>query len=156
ANPYGSRVETLPTDAERTGDFSQQLNSQGKLDVIYDPWTTQTNGSTVTRTPFPSNTIPKAQIDPTAATIMSYLWKPNNPGDPITGANNSRNFLYDIYPYWNVMNRTDWNISDRLKFFVRYSYLHTTETTSDYTGTGSVMRYFQGSTRNALSGAGDL
>jgi hypothetical protein len=50
----------------------------------------------------------------------------------------------------------DYNISDKLKFFARYSYLHTTETTSDYTGTGSIMRYFQGSVRNALSGSGDL
>src|ERR1035438_4553921 len=48
------------------------------------------------------------------------------------------------------------NITDKLKFFARYSYLHTTETTSDYTGTGSVMRYFQGSTRNALNASGDL
>jgi hypothetical protein len=156
ANPYGSRVETLPTTDERMGDFSKQLNAQGNLDVIYDPWTTQTSGSTVARTPFAGNLIPSDRIDPTSAKIMSYLWQPNNPGDPITGANNSRNFLYDIYPYWNVMDRTDYNISDKVKFFARYSYLHTTETTSDYTNSGSVMRYFQGSTRNALSAAGDL
>ena len=61
----------------------------------------------------------------------------------MTGANNSSNYLYDIYPYYNFMDRTDYNITDKLKFFARYSYLHTTETTSDYTGTGSVMRYFQ-------------
>jgi hypothetical protein len=156
ANPYGSRIETLPTAAERGGDFSHQLNGQGALDTIYDPWTTQTNGSTVTRTPFAGNTIPTSRIDPTSAKVMGYLWNPNSPGDPITGVNNSRNYLYDIYPYWNVMDRTDYNISDKLRFFTRISYLHTTESTSDYTGTDSVMRYFQGSTRNALSAAADL
>ena len=88
--------------------------------------------------------------------IMSYLWQPNNPGTGVTGANNSSNYLYDIYPYYNFMDRTDYNITDKLKFFARYSYLHTTETTSDYTGTGSVMRYFQGSTRNAVNASGDL
>ena len=156
ANPYGSRIETLPTDAERTGDFSKQLNTQGNLAVIYDPWTTQTNGSTVTRTPFAGNVIPASRIDPSAATVISALWKPNNPGDGVTGTNNSKNSLYDIYPYYNFMDRVDYNISDKLKFFARYSYLHTTETTSDYTGTGSTLRYFQGSVRNALSGSGDL
>ncbi len=67
ANPYGSRIETLPTTAERTGDFSKQLNNAGNLSVIYDPWTTQTNGSTVTRTPFAGNMIPASRIDPTSA-----------------------------------------------------------------------------------------
>jgi hypothetical protein len=156
ANPYGSRIETLPTAAERTGDFSKQLNNAGNLSVIYDPWTTQTNGSTVTRTPFAGNVIPTSRIDPTSAKMMTYLWQPNNPGNGITGANNSSNYLYDIYPYYNFMDRTDYNITDKLKFFARYSYLHTTETTSDYTGTKSVMRYFQGSTRNAVNASGDL
>ena len=156
ANPYGSRIETLPTAAERTGDFSKQLNSAGAQAVIYDPWTTVTNGSSVSRQPFPGNVIPAQRIDPTSAKIMSYLWQPNNPGNSITGANNSSNYLYDIYPYYNLMDRTDYDITDRLKFFARYSYLHTTETTSDYTGTGSVMRYFQGSTRNAVNASGDL
>ncbi|MGP8247962.1 MAG: carboxypeptidase regulatory-like domain-containing protein [Bryobacteraceae bacterium] len=155
-NPYGSRIETLPTAAERTGDFSHQLNTQGNLTVIYDPWTTTTSGSTVTRTPFAGNMIPASRIDPSSAKMMSYLWQPNNPGDGVTGANNSKNYLYDIYPYYNFMDRVDYNITDKLKFFARYSYLHTTEATSDYTGSGSIMRYFQGSTRNALSGTGDL
>jgi hypothetical protein len=156
SNPYGSRIETLPTAPERTGDFSRQLNNSGALSVIYDPWSTQTSGSTVTRTPFPDNVIPSNRIDPTSAKILTYLWQPNNPGNSVTGANNSSNYLYDIYPYYNFMDRTDYNITDKLKFFARYSYLHTTETTSDYTGTGSVMRYFQGSTRNAVNASGDL
>ena len=156
ANPYGSRIETLPTTAERTGDFSSQLNNTGGLDTIYDPWSTLTNGSTVTRTPFPNNAIPSSRIDPTAAKMLTYLWQPNNPGTGVTGANNSSNYLYDIYPYYNWTDRTDYNITDNLKFFARYSYLHTTEKTSDYTGTASPMRYFQGSTRNAVNAGGDL
>ena len=113
ANPYGSRIETLPTTPERTGDFSRQLNNAGALSVIYDPWTTATNGSTVTRTPFAGNVIPASRIDPSSAKMMSYLWQPNNPGSGVTGANNSSNYLYDIYPYYNFMDRTDYNITDR-------------------------------------------
>jgi hypothetical protein len=156
SNPYQTRIETLPTAAERSGDFSQQLNKLGALDTIYDPWTTQTNGSAVTRQPFPGNMIPAARIDPVAKQVMAGLWQPNNPGDGVTGVNNFKGQLYDIYPYWNFMDRVDYNISDKLRFFARYNYLRTTETTSDYTGSGSVMRYFQGSTRNAQNAAGDL
>ncbi len=156
ANPYSTRIETLPTTAERSGDFSQQMNTQGGLDTIYDPWTTETNGSTVTRQPFPGNVIPASRIDPFAKQVMAGLWQPNNPGDGITGANNFKGQLYDIYPYWNFMDRVDYNILPKLKFFARYNYLRTTETTSDYTGSGSVMRYFQGSARNAQNAAGDL
>ena len=156
ANPYSTRIETLPTTAERSGDFSQQMNTQGGLDTIYDPWTTETNGSTVTRQPFPGNVIPASRIDPFAKQVMAGLWQPNNPGDGITGANNFKGQLYDIYPYWNFMDRVDYNITPKLKFFARYNYLHTTETTSDYTGSGSPMRYFQGSARNAQNAAGDL
>lgn len=156
ANPYSTRIETLPTAAERAGDFSQQLNTKGGLDTIYDPWTTQTNGSTVSRQPFPGNIIPASRIDPFAKQVMAGLWQPNNPGDGITGANNFKAQLYDIYPYYNFMDRVDYNISEKFRFFARYNYLHTTETTSDYTGTGSPMRYFQGSARNAQNAAGDL
>jgi len=156
ANPYSTRIETLPTALQRTGNFSQTKNTQGNLAVIYDPWTTQTSGSTVTRQPFANNTIPTSRIDPIAAKVMSGLWQPNGPGDGVTGANNFKAQLYDIYPYWNVMDRTDYNISDKFKFFGRCNYLHTTETTSDYTNSSSAMRYFQGSVRNALSAAGDL
>jgi hypothetical protein len=156
ANPYSTRIETLPTAAERTGDFSQQKNTQGALDTIYDPWTTQTNGSTVTRQPFAGNVIPASRIDPIASKVMAGLWQPNAIGDGPTGANNFKAQLYDIYPYYNYMDRTDYNITDNVKFFARYNYLHTTETTSDYTGSNSPMRYFQGSVRNALSAGGDL
>ena len=36
-------LQTLPTDLERTGDFSQSLNAAGGLRTIYDPWTTTTS-----------------------------------------------------------------------------------------------------------------
>jgi len=154
-DPLTSLVQTVPSAAERNGDFSQQKNSQGALDVIYDPWTTQTSGNTATRTPFPNNVIPTARFDSTASKIMGMIWQPNAAGDPTTGANNFKATVGEKYPYWNFMDRVDYNISDKLKFFARYNQLHTTQTTTDPTG-GSAARYGQGSLRNAQSGAGDL
>src|SRR5690349_8422716 len=67
-----SKEQTLPTDAEKGGDFSHQLTPQGNLQTIYDPFTTQFDPatSTVTRQPFPGNIIPANRIDPAAAKLM--------------------------------------------------------------------------------------
>lgn len=148
-----SIVETLPTGAQRTGDFSQTLNTQGALDVIYDPWTTQTNGSTVTRSPFPNNVIPASRIDPTSAKLISQLWQPNSAGD-ITGSNNFKASYADPYNYWNLMDRLDYNISDNWKVFGRYTMLKTTEAIQDYTG-GSALLPLYGSIRDAISFSAD-
>ena len=56
-------VGTLPTTRELSGDFTQDLNSAGKLISIYDPLTTVTTGSTSTRTAFPGNIIPQSRIN---------------------------------------------------------------------------------------------
>ena len=70
--PYSKSI-TLPTDLERTGDFSQTLTKAGALRVIFDPWTTQTNTQTnaVTRQPFPGNRIPADRIDPTSKLFLT-------------------------------------------------------------------------------------
>src|ERR1017187_381168 len=71
-----NKIETMPTAAEKTGDFSQALTPQGAMQVIYDPATTVFNTATglATRQPFPGNIIPSNRIDPTAQKLMSYLW----------------------------------------------------------------------------------
>ena len=111
-----SKEQTMPTDAEKNGDFSHALTPQGNLQTIYDPFTTVFDPatSTVTRTPFPGNIIPPNRIDPTAKKLMSYLWAPNNPGDDLSGLNNFKK----AYPWWenyyNFSDRVDYNISDKL------------------------------------------
>src|SRR3954447_7512060 len=57
-------VRTMPTDLERTGDFSKSLNRAGGLRTIFDPVTTVLNvtTNTATRTPFPNNIIPQNRI----------------------------------------------------------------------------------------------
>ncbi len=150
-----SIIDTLPTAAQRNGDFSQTLNTVGGLDTIYDPWSTVTSGSTVTRTPFANNTIPTSRIDPTAALLMKSVWQPNNAGSEPTASNNFKAGYADPYNYWNLMNRTDYNISDKVKAFGRYNILRTTEAIQDYTGGSSLLPLY-GSVRNATSFAGDI
>ncbi len=118
---------TMPTDLERIGDFSQSLNADGTLRVIYDPWTTRedpANPGMYIRDPFPFNIIPPERIDPTAQRIMESVWRPNNPGVGFTGQNNFRETYQWTTNYWNFSHRTDWNITDKWRVFGRYSQFH--------------------------------
>ena len=67
--PY-SYYSTVPTLAERAGNFSQTLVN-GKPIQIYDP---------ATGLPFANDTIPASMISPAAAGLLNYIPLPNLPG----------------------------------------------------------------------------
>lgn len=120
----GLQSMTLPTDLERAGDFSQSPNMQGGLRTIYDPMTTVTDAATNTakRTPFPGNKIPSTRIDPAAAALMNYIWRPNGAGDnSLTHINNWKADPSVGNPYSNLSARGDYNINDKWHVFGRYS-----------------------------------
>ena len=115
-------LRSLPTDLERTGDFSQSLNIDGGLRTIYDPWTTQLDAAgKVTRMPFAGNRIPAQRLDPAAVRFMQDIWKPNSQGDDITHVNNFKESYTWHSNYWNFSNRVDYNITEKLRVFSRYS-----------------------------------
>ena len=152
-------VRTLPTDLERGGNFSRSLNNRGGLRTIFDPSTTQliNNGAAAQRTPFPDNIIPQSRVDATAARIMKDIWAPNNPGDDATGVNNFRLGYFWFVNNWNFSNRTDYNLSDKLKFFGRYSQFKTTLDQINYTPNNSAaMPNDNGGVMNSRNIAGEL
>jgi hypothetical protein len=58
-------VTSVPTAAQRTGDFSQTFFAANSVQTIYDPYTTATGaGGALVRTPFAGNVIPTARINP--------------------------------------------------------------------------------------------
>jgi hypothetical protein len=63
-------VGTVPTAAERSGDFSQTLIN-GVVPAIYNP---------TTGAPFAGNVIPSSLINPAAAGLLQYMPLPNLPG----------------------------------------------------------------------------
>lgn len=149
-------LNTVPTDRERTGDFSQSLNATGGLRTIYDPFTTQTSpdGRTITRTPFPGNVIPSSQQDPVARQYIAGLWKANRPGIGNYNVNNYYVPLPIRYDYHNLSNRTDYTFSEKLRFYGRYSKLWTPVTTSNPTGSDFFVND-RGSQRDSTSISGD-
>jgi len=151
-------IRTVATDLERGGDFSRSLTRTGTLRTIYDPVTTVLNvaNNTASRTPFAGNVIPASRIDPTARRIMQDFWGPNNPGDDASGSNNFKS----SYPWpmknANWSNKTDWNVSDKLKVFGRYSQFRTTLDQGNYTPNNSrAMPNDNGGIMNSRNIAGD-
>ncbi len=146
---------TLPTAAERTGDFSQSLNIQGGQRTIYDPFTTRQDGANFVRTPFPGNRIPAQNLDPVGVRMMRDIWQPNSPGVDRTNANNFIAAYPEKVSYWNFSNRTDWNVSDKLKIFGRYSMFKTFVKQDSYTG-GARAEQPNGSERHSWNTVGDV
>ena len=131
ATQPSSKYQTMPTAAERAGDFSGAIQNNGQMRVIYDPATTQFNPITnvVTRTPVScngkANVICPENIDPTAKLLMPYMWYPNTNPDSPDGANNFK----VTYPWWtkyrNYSDRVDYNLSDKWRMYAHYGSFRT-------------------------------
>jgi hypothetical protein len=114
-----ANVGTVPTAAEKAGDFSALL-ALGSQYQIYDPTTTTAaaNGR-YTRTPFAGNLIPANRIDPIAKGIQNYYAAPNTVSNNAAGLNNYTRNTKDVFDYNAWVGRVDHNFSDRNRAFLR-------------------------------------
>src|SRR5579864_1975788 len=135
-----SKEQTMPTDAEKNGDFSHQLTPQGNLQTIFDPFTTKFDPttSTVTRMPFANNVISQNRISPAAKLLMADLWAPNNPGDDLSGLNNFKKAYSWWEKYYNFSDRVDYNLNDHWRVFGRFSKFETRLDNNNWGGTIAV------------------
>lgn len=118
---------SIPTPAQRAGDFSQTRLANGQLQVIYDPLTTRPDPARpgqLIRDPFPDNKIPIERINPVARAALAFLPAPNAPGDSL-GLNNYTNsaaiprFIGNFNAH---SGRLDYNISEATKMFGRVAF----------------------------------
>ncbi len=112
---------TVPTALQRAGNFSQTFNAAGQQVAIYDPATTAPSGSGYIRQPFPGNIIPASRINPVSANIVNFYPLPNLPGAANTGLNNYYSAGTAVINSDTIDAKVDENVSDRNRFFVRYS-----------------------------------
>jgi hypothetical protein len=110
---------TVPTAAERNGDFSQTRNAAGQLLQIYDPLTTvpnpQQTGQYI-RSVFPGNMIPASRINPISAKIATYYPLPNR---TVLGANFAQNeTVQGTDP--RMLFRVDHQIGEKHHLFVTH------------------------------------
>lgn len=80
-----SILTTVPTLAERAGDFSADVTNTGAPITIYDPTTTKANisptgATSYSRSAFAGNKIDSRRFDPVSANILKYFPLPNRPG----------------------------------------------------------------------------
>ncbi len=103
----------VPTDLQKSGDFSQTVAS-GKVVPIYDPKALAADGRT--RIQFANNVIPASRIDPVAAQIVKFYPEPNA---SINGNN------YFVTPpstndNWQYLGRLDQNFGNNDRGFFRF------------------------------------
>ena len=126
-NTAGTNFTSAPTDKMYNGDFSELLDSSqtdgagNPSGQIYDPSTRRfdSQGNVIAATPFPGNIIPKGRFDPVAAKMNA---------DAIFGRANLPGTDNNLY-YTSTVKRTvhqldgriDYNMSERDRFFFRYS-----------------------------------
>jgi len=109
---------TVPTDAERKGDFSALL-AAGSQYQLYDPLTAVATSSTAfTRSPFPGNVIPTNRLNAIALNYMKFYPEPDvTAGVGPTGVNNYVSNVTTNDTYNNELGRVDYNMSERSRLF---------------------------------------
>ncbi len=124
-----SNLNSVPTDAERAGDFSNFTNAAGVLIPIYDPLTTvattDSSGNTVySRTQFMGcdgahpNVICPTRLNPVGVNVASIYPEPQTPGSVNNYVSTSNQIIDD-----NGGNvRIDYHVNDKDSMFGRWSY----------------------------------
>jgi len=107
---------TVPTDAEKSGDFSSTLGTDANGNpvpiTIYDPY----NG----RTKYQGSQIPSSEITPLAKNVMALYPKPTDSGDAFHQNNFTKNYA-NAQPAHQYNARVDWTITKTNQLSTRYS-----------------------------------
>ena len=109
---------TLPTMAQRAGDFTQVFNAAGQLTLIYDPLTTRANGTGFLRTAFPGNRIPASRLDPVALNIEKFIPAPNTSAGITNSFNYTNNANVGQQDYDSEYSKFDYIWSEKNRSFI--------------------------------------
>ena len=124
--PPAQTIGTVPTQAERNGDFSALLNlNNGKDYQLYNPYTASGTQQNYSRQPIPGNVLSNAglQVSPIAKAYYKLVPLPNYQGPTTTadGENNYFTYTPTVLDYRSHMGRLDYNIGANDKVFA-YAY----------------------------------
>jgi hypothetical protein len=136
--PNGSGITTVPTAANIAGDFSDLLKV-GSQYIISDPLTVRPDPARpghYIRTPFAGNIVPTSRIiNPMYNAYVKLLPPPNTATAPGVEPFNNLRTQGDPDPITNSIwfNRIDYNLNEKHRFFLRWSYSHFTERLGNWT-----------------------
>ncbi len=164
-------VQTIPTDAERTGDFSALLplgcpsgyQNPGDPSVcvggksnpyqLYNPYTAKLSGTNVVRTPIKNNILTNAgPLNPISLSYLKFYPEPNVSNPNPDGTNNFISNSPAVDTFNSQFYRGDWNMSDRSHIFTEFHRNHRTNHKNDIFSNGASG---QSSTRLNLGAAID-
>ncbi|MFT4111351.1 carboxypeptidase regulatory-like domain-containing protein [Silvibacterium sp.] len=152
---------TVPTAAEKAGDFSETLtggcnggtytvnasnvavcDSTGANDAnqLYNPFTASTSGSNVTRAPIANNQLTSAvsSFNPIALNYLNFYPSPNaKSGVGVNGENNYISEAPATDTYNNEFGRLDYNLNARDHIFFDFRHNYRTEIEENYFGNDS-------------------
>jgi hypothetical protein len=125
--PQGVRNVTVPTVAERGGDFSNTVDSNGNRVTIYDPATTGCTGANCYNghSPFTNNIIPASRLYAPGVALLKLLPAPNvanscSVAPTLAGCIKGYDFtsqVSDQYPRREDLVRIDYNFSEKQRIF---------------------------------------
>ena len=162
ANP-NTPIFTMPTAAERTGDFSALLSVPNAANyIVYDPRTGSLVNGHVTRTPFPGNILPQSMI--AANPIYNFYAKeyplPNNPAGYVQpdGTNNYYDGSQPYNDYFNsIVNRYDYVVSNKVRINGKWYWNHRHQDAYDWGHTTALAGLqSNGLVRQNKGGSGDF
>jgi hypothetical protein len=140
----GTTITSVPTQAERSGDFSALLGINSNYQ-LYNPYNSALASGNVVRQPIPGNVFANAglSVNPVTQAYLKYVPLPNYNGATTTpdGENNYLANTPTVYDYRSSQGRLDYNVSqaDKLTFEVHRS-------NNDQTQTGVFPNIAEGST----------
>src|SRR5574340_964984 len=162
-NESGLQVNyTIPTMANRQGDFSQLLNVDPVRYQIYDPLSVRPDPARPThyiRDPIPGNVIPRARvINPVYNAYVKFLPVPNN--DPLSAKAEPKNnyiavAMPSIFDYSAYTNRIDYNLSSKHRFYARWSWNDNLADRLDWTYESARGLHTSGAVRQNLAASAD-
>jgi hypothetical protein len=131
---------TVPTAAERNGDFSQTYTADADgnpvPNLIYDP----TSGPPGARNQFSyngvANVIPPSMLNPIGLKVAALYPMPNLPGDPLLGTNNFRTNVLSTSQGYQLDAKIDHQFTAQQRASVRYSRLRSNQDTPTVFGDG--------------------
>lgn len=120
-SPNALRSVTVPTAAQRNGNFQGTTLGDGRPVFIRDPLSEQACNQTAGGGGcFPNNIIPASRINADGQRILNFYPTPNVPIDPQF---NYQTQVSDTFPRREHIYRGDYNISDKWRFYSRF--MHT-------------------------------
>ena len=142
---------TVPTDAEKQGDFSALLKINANYQ-IYDPATaTLLSSGRVQRTPFIGNIVPASRISPIAKNILSYFSaQPTDFSHPDGASNLNLPNEEEPLTYYTHTARVDHNFKNTNRLFGRFIVYKRQSHYFDHFNSAASGEWFQFLSRGAM------